>query len=213
MIRSVWSPPYWAGDLFFTQPSWSNMIFFFFFFLQHLMLTWQSFIGLCGKCESCSCENTWEVMCVSCYDSPSWNLCKIFFVDFTLKVKMLKPQNVSNFCEKINSLSSEPTYWRHRRGPRFDLWIGKRLEYALSLIQPFKERKRKRLSMWGFCFFFEYWCSEMWKLTRSFKKKKHRLTSRDLGLKSNRPSHVLNWLSLFFLYVKSSFCWDEQKEL
>lgn len=80
---------------FFAQPSWSNMIF-----LQHLTLTWQSLSVCVEKCESCSCENTWEVMCVRCYDSPSWNLCKIFFVDFTLKVKMLKPQNVSNLCKK-----------------------------------------------------------------------------------------------------------------
>lgn len=98
---------------FFAQPSWSNMIF-----LQHLTLTWQSLSVCVEKCESCSCENTWEVMCVRCYDSPSWNLCKIFFVDFTLKVKMLKPQNVSNLCKKKNKnlLSSELTYWRHRRG-------------------------------------------------------------------------------------------------
>lgn len=126
---------------FFAQPSWSNMIF-----LQHLTLTWQSLSVCVEKCESCSCENTWEVMCVRCYDSPSWNLCKIFFVDFTLKVKMLKPQNVSNLCKKKKKFVEF-------RADLLKTPTGvKRLEYALLLIQPFKEMEsaRRRSSMWGF---------------------------------------------------------------
>lgn len=39
MKRSVWGPPYWAGDLFFLR---SHRGAIWFCFLQHLTLTWQS---------------------------------------------------------------------------------------------------------------------------------------------------------------------------
>lgn len=132
--------------------------------------------------------------------SPSWNACKMFLVDFCLKVETYKRQIVSLFlwyylkiCLK-NFAFANPI---RDQGLTCELELSRKCLILISVYLNW----RKSWLMWCFWILLNnIWCSESENnLSLQRKKRKKKKRSRDLGL--NLKLICWNVLFGFFFYL------------